>query len=71
LPKSSTSNADVPVVTLSHREFSRSRAGRGLSRAERLEIISLVAAAGVTECSAWLVPVLERNGLDENSRMEE
>jgi hypothetical protein len=71
LPKSSTSDPDVPVVNLSHREFSRSTAGRCLSRAERLEIISLVAAAGVTECSAWLVPVLERNGFDENSKMEE
>lgn len=50
---------------------SGSRSGGCLSRAERLEIISLVAAAGVTECSAWLVPMLERGGLDENPGMEE
>lgn len=71
LLKSFTSNPDVPVVTLSHREFTRSADNRCLSRAERLEIISLVAAVGVTESSAWLVPMLERDGFDENPRMEE
>jgi len=30
-----------------------------LSRAERLEIISPVAALGMSECSAWIIPVLE------------
>ncbi len=62
LLRSVTSNPDVPVVTRSHREFTRCADDRGLSRAERLEIVSLVAALGVTECSAWLIPMLERNG---------
>lgn len=44
--------------------------GRRLSRAERLEIISLVAAAGMSECSAWMIPTLERSGSDEDPRME-
>lgn len=44
--------------------------GRRVSRAERLEIISLVAAAGMSECSAWMIPTLERSGPDEDQRME-
>ena len=71
LLKSFASNPDVPAVTLSHREFTRSAGDRCLSRAERLEIISLVAAVGVTECSAWLVPILERDGFDQNPSMQE
>lgn len=43
---------------------------RRLSRAERMEIISLVAAVGVNEFSAWLIPMLERGGHDEGSTME-
>ena len=39
---------------------------RCLSRAERLEIISLVAAVGMSECSAWINPMLERGGPDED-----
>jgi hypothetical protein len=53
-----------------HDESSQYRAGRGLSRAERLEIISLVAAAGLSECSAWMIPTLECGGLDEDPRTE-
>ena len=41
-----------------------------LSPAERLEIISLVAAVGISECSAWIIPVLERDGLNEDPRLE-
>lgn len=41
-----------------------------LSRAGRLEMISLVAAVGMSECSAWIIPMLERVGLDEDLRME-
>ncbi|WP_280705545.1 hypothetical protein [Bradyrhizobium sp. BR13661] len=41
------------------------RLGDGrLSRSEKLEIISLVAAIGVSECSAWLIPILERDSRD-------
>jgi len=43
---------------------------RDLSRAERLEIISLVTAVGMSECSAWMIPTLERCGPDEDPRME-
>lgn len=52
LLKSLTSNPDAPTVTLTHREFTRSADDRCLSRAERMEIISLVAAVGDTESSA-------------------
>lgn len=38
--------------------------GQRLSRAERLEIISLVAAVGINECSAWIISVLERGNAD-------
>lgn len=44
--------------------------GRRLSRAERLEIVSLVAAVGMNECSAWIIPVLERGTTDEDPRSE-
>lgn len=47
----------------------RSNDGRR-SRAERLEIIFRVAAAGVNECSAWIIPTLERSGLNEDSATE-
>lgn len=43
---------------------------RGLSRAERLEFISLVAAVGISECSAWIIPMLERGGPDGGPLME-
>ncbi len=46
------------------------RGGRALSRAERLEVISLVATIGPSECSAWIIPMLERGGPDEDRRME-
>ncbi|WP_194478115.1 hypothetical protein [Bradyrhizobium sp. CCBAU 53338] len=39
------------------------------SRAERLEIISCVAATGMSECSAWIVPILERT-IEEDPTME-
>ena len=48
----------------------RCSGGACLSRSERLEIISLVAAVGMSECSAWIIPMLERGGLDEDPRME-
>jgi hypothetical protein len=41
-----------------------------LSRAERLEIISLVTAVGMSECSAWIIPMLERGALDEDPKTE-
>jgi hypothetical protein len=41
-----------------------------LSPAERLEIISLIAAVGSAEGSAWIVPMLERGGPDEEPTME-
>ena len=53
-----------------HDEPGSCRAGRNLSRAERLEIISLVAAVGMSECSAWIIPMLERGGPEEDPRME-
>jgi hypothetical protein len=39
--------------------------GGALSRAERLEIISLVAAVGMSECVASIIPLLERGTPDE------
>ena len=51
-------------LSLRHRRPSPSPADRGLSRAERLEIVSLIAAAGISECSGWVIPVLERSGLE-------
>jgi hypothetical protein len=47
----------------------RSRDER-LSRAERLKTISVVAAVGMSECSTWIIPMLERGGLDEDPRMQ-
>jgi len=49
---------------------SRRADDRCLSRAERLEIISQVATMGMSECSAWIIPMLERGVPDDNSRME-
>jgi uncharacterized protein (DUF2249 family) len=37
-----------------------------LSRAERLEFISLVAALVMGECWAWIIPMLERGDPDED-----
>jgi hypothetical protein len=54
----------------SHDESGNSRAGRNLSRAERLEMISVVAAVGMSECAAWLIPMLERGGPEEDPRTE-
>lgn len=42
-----------------------------LSRTERLEIISCVAAAEMGECSAWIVPMLEHSDLNEDQAMEQ
>ncbi len=56
-----TSNSGAPIGDLRHRDLADRVDGRSLSRAERLEIISLVAAVGITECSAWIVPILERD----------
>lgn len=53
-----------------HDESGRCRAGRDLSRAERLEIISAIATVGMSECPAWIIPILERGGSDEDPRME-
>ena len=53
-----------------HEQSNRCRAARNLSRAERLEIISMVAAVGMSECSAWIIPMLERDDRDEDQRME-
>lgn len=36
------------------------------SRVERLEIIALAGAAGIGECPAWLIPLLERGDPDES-----
>jgi len=63
--------SDAPAAgSLRYETSSRRRGYRSLSRAERLEIISLVAAAGATECSAWIVPMLERDDLGEDPTME-
>src|SRR5262245_55306795 len=51
-------------------KFDRPCSDARLSPAERLEIIALVAAVGISECSAWIIPVLERDGLNEDSRLE-
>jgi hypothetical protein len=40
------------------------------SRAERLDIIFRVAAAGASECSAWVIPLLERSDSNEDSTRE-
>lgn len=40
------------------------------SRAERLEIISCIAATGMSESSAWIIPMLERSDLNEDSTTE-
>jgi hypothetical protein len=71
LPKSFTVTSDVPVGDLRHCKSSRGADDRCLSRAERLKIISLIAAVGMSECSAWINPMLERGGPDEDPRMEQ
>jgi hypothetical protein len=48
-------------------EFGRCSSGC-LSRAERLEIISLVAAVAMSECCTWIIPMLERGRFDEDPR---
>lgn len=54
--------ADAPATTLDVPDGDPQRHGKCycLSRTERLEIISLVAAADMSECSAWVIPMLER-----------
>jgi len=66
-----SSNPDAPIGDLRNRNLARCVDGRWFSQAERLEIISLVAAVGFSECSAWIVPMLERDGIDQDSNMEE
>ncbi len=65
-----SSNPDAPIGDLRNRNLARSVDPRCLSRAERLEVISLV-SAGVSECSAWIVAMLERDGIDKDPNMEE
>ena len=69
--KSPTSTSDMPIGDLRRHAISGRHADdRCLSRAERLEIISAVAAVGMGECSAWIIPMLEHGGPDEGPRME-
>ncbi len=66
MSRSLDSTPDVPVGDRRrHGKSSRSADDRCLSRAERLEIICLVAAVGMSECSAWIIPMLEHGGPDE------
>ena len=64
-PRTATMAAD-----LERHDESDPCSGRDLSRAERLEMISLVAAVGMSECPAWMIPTLERSGPNEDPRME-
>jgi hypothetical protein len=62
----------MPIGDLLRHGKSNRRTNEGCrSRAERLEIISLVATAGMGECSAWIIPMLERGNPDEYPRTEE
>lgn len=71
MAESIASVSDAPVGDLLRHGESSQYSGDGyLSRAERLEIISLVAAVGMSECSAWIIPMLERGDPDEDWRME-
>jgi hypothetical protein len=45
-----------------HEESGRGRGGHNLSRAERLETILVLATVGISECSAWIIPMLEHGG---------
>ena len=67
---SSGSGMEIMIELPCHEQSDRCRADRNLSRAERLEIISMVAAVEMSECSAWIIPMLERGGRDEDQRME-
>jgi len=51
-------------------ESGQCRGSGSLSRAERMEMISLVAAFGMNECSAWFIPMLERGEPIEDYRIE-
>lgn len=53
-----------------HDESARGRGGHNLSCAERLEAISVLATVGMSECSAWIIPMLERGGPDGDPEME-
>lgn len=71
--KSLASTSDVPIgYPLRYGKSNRySGGGSGrLSRAERLEIICLVVAAGMSECSAWIIPLLERDSPFDDPMME-
>lgn len=41
------------------------RGGR-LSRAERMEIFCCIAATGMSDCPAWIIPMLERSDPNED-----
>jgi hypothetical protein len=66
-PLASTSRATLGDL-LRHHGSSRYPDSR--SRTERLEIISLIAGGGISECSAWIIPMLENGSLDEDRRMD-
>lgn len=69
--KSRAWTSDMPIRDLLRYSKSNRCADEGcLSRAERLEIISLVATVGMSECSAWLILMLERGGPEVDPRME-
>lgn len=71
MDKSRAWTSDMPTGDLLRHGKSKRCADEGcLSRAERLEIISLVATVGMSECSAWLILMLERGGPDDDPRME-
>lgn len=71
MSKSRIWSSDVPAAgSLRYETSSRHSGYRGLSRAERLEIISLVAAAGASECSAWILPMLEHDDFGDDPAAE-
>lgn len=60
-PRSARCGQRPPLDGRSRRWFNDGR----LSRAERLEMIFCVAAAGTSECSAWIIPILERSDVND------
>lgn len=64
-PSGSASDAAVGDLPWQIRSSRRSD-GSSLSRAQRLEIICQVAALGISECSGWIIPMLEHGGGDQD-----
>ena len=63
--------SDVPIRNPGRTASPANSSATAASRARRgWKSFSRIAAVGVSECSAWIVPILERSDVNEDPGME-